>query len=62
MLPSAPLGIRALPVDDEPDRDALLRLAGEGVGEAVPTSPGRKPNWLMWIDDRADAMSSSIGG
>ena len=27
-----------------------------------PTSPALKPNWLMWIDDVAPAMSSSILG
>jgi hypothetical protein len=40
----ASLRIRAPPVDDDPHRDALGRLGDQRVGEASPTSPGRKPN------------------
>ena len=37
-------------------------LATRTSANLSPTAPGRKPNWLMWIEDDADAMSSSIGG
>ena len=55
-------GIGALPVDDEPDRNALAQLLDERVRELLPHRPGRKPNWLMWTDEDAERMSASIGG
>ena len=40
---------------------------GEAFAEALlakasPIVPGLNPNWLMWTEVRADAMSWSIGG
>ena len=39
-LQRATLGIRALAVDDEPDRDAVLRLGDEDLGEPVSHEAG----------------------
>ena len=62
VLACAAFGVGALPVDDEPYGDALRTLRTKTSAKSSPTTPGRKPNWLMWIEDEADAMSSSIGG
>ena len=58
----APLGIGALPVDDEPDGNASFAFAISVSANTSPTMPGRKPNWLMCTEDEAAAMSASIGG
>ena len=57
-----PLRVGPLPVDDEPDGDAFRAFAISASANESPTTPGRKPNWLMWMEDEAEAMSSSIGG
>jgi hypothetical protein len=58
----APLRVGTLPVDDEPDGDALSDLPISASANRSPTRPGRKPNWLMCTEDEAAAMSASIRG
>ena len=52
------VGVRALAVDDEPHGHAFARLRDQRLGEPLTDAPGRNPNWLMWTDDVAAAMSA----
>ena len=40
------LGLRALAVDDEPDRDSLVRLRNQRLGEGVPDVAGPEPELI----------------
>src|SRR4029078_8927334 len=60
----AALGVRALPCDDEPDRDALAQLLDERGRELLPHPTGTEAE-LVDVDGRgrrADAGDDRRGG
>ena len=55
------LALRYVSTEIMADTPALA-FSESAAANWSPTTPGRKPNWLMWIEDEAAAMSSSIRG
>ena len=58
----AAFGVRALPIHDESDRDAVAQLLDERVRELLPHSTGTEAELVDVDQEDAERMSASIGG